>query len=360
MIAVIIIPTFNERENIGCLIDSLQVQFKPLNHEMHILVVDDNSPDQTARIVEDASKRYLNVHLLSGRKAGLGAAYIRGMRHALSEFDAGVIFEMDADFSHNPKDVPRLLTEIEAGADFVIGSRYVRGGSVPKEWGLFRRLNSGAGNFVARHLAGLYHIRDCTAGFRAIRTSYLKKIDFEGLRVQGYAFQVALLHEIYSLGAVIKEIPVDFVERRRGKSKLGITDIIEFIINAWWIRFHNSITFINLAIVGVIGIGVNIGLFTLLLHAGANNYIASAVSLEAAALHNLFVNARWTFQRRKGWDDNRSWRQKIRFGHLFPTAVSLLTFAVIQRLLPDISPQMQQLASIAPGMAVNYFLYSLR
>ncbi|HQA12400.1 MAG TPA: glycosyltransferase, partial [Zoogloea sp.] len=110
------------------------------------------------------------------------------------ELQADVVFEMDADFSHKPEDVPRLLAAIDEGADFVIGSRYVPGGTIPEEWGLYRRLNSRFGNIVARYLAGIYSVRDCTAGFRAIRTSILRRIDFDKLRVQGYAFQVALLH----------------------------------------------------------------------------------------------------------------------------------------------------------------------
>jgi dolichol-phosphate mannosyltransferase len=188
MKVVVIVPTYNEAGNIARLIDLLQPQFERMGHNAHILVVDDNSPDGTANVVREIQQRYANVHLISGEKSGLGDAYIRGMTHALTELGAEVIYEMDADFSHKPEDVPRLMAEIDAGADLVIGSRYVPGGSIPSEWGLHRRLNSFFGNIVARYVTGIYKIRDCTAGFRAIRASLLRQIDLNGLRVQGYAF----------------------------------------------------------------------------------------------------------------------------------------------------------------------------
>lgn len=248
--AIVILPTFNERANIEKMITALQHQFISIQHDMHILVVDDNSPDGTADVVRGLQAEYDNLHLIEGTKAGLGAAYIRGMRHALTTLDADLVFEMDADFSHKPEDVARLLSAIEAGADFVIGSRYVEGGSIPKEWGLLRRLNSKGGNIAARYIAGIFKIRDCTAGFRAIRTSLLRRIDFDALRVQGYAFQVALLHAAIEEGAKITEVPVDFIDREHGESKLGLSDILEFLKNVWWIRLQSSKTFVQFAVMG--------------------------------------------------------------------------------------------------------------
>ncbi|HEY6044518.1 MAG TPA: glycosyltransferase, partial [Nitrosospira sp.] len=156
---VIILPTYNERENIGNLIDALQAQFKTLPHDMQILVVDDSSPDGTADVVRMKQASSFNVHLLMGQKSGLGAAYIRGMIYAMDQLGADAVFEMDADFSHKPEDVPRLLAALDAGADFVIGSRYVKGGSIPEKWGFLRRMNSWGGNIVARYVAGIYKVR---------------------------------------------------------------------------------------------------------------------------------------------------------------------------------------------------------
>src|SRR3984893_11237796 len=284
MKVVIVLPTYNERGNIAALLTSLQAEFQRLHHEMHILVVDDNSPDGTAGLVRQAMRDQPNVHLITGEKAGLGTAYIRGMRHAINELGAAVVFEMDADFSHNPADVPRLLATLEDSADFVIGSRHVKGGSIPAEWSLWRKLNSAGGHWVARYIVGSYGIRGCTAGFRAIRASILRQIDFGALRVKGYAFQVALLHQAVTLGAVVKEVPVHFVDRKQGQTKLGLADIPEFVLNAWWIRMRALRTFLRFALVGASGTVVNLGAFAAALHTGLNKYVASAVAIEVSII----------------------------------------------------------------------------
>jgi dolichol-phosphate mannosyltransferase len=240
MRVVVIIPTYNERSNIGRLIEELQAVFVSLPHDMHILVVDDNSPDGTIDAVREQQRRWPNVHALQGAKQGLGAAYIRGMRQAIDTLCADAVFEMDADFSHKPADVPRLLAALDEGADLAIGSRYVTGGSIPREWGLYRRLVSLFGNLAARYIAGIYRVRDCTAGFRAIRAQVLRRIALERFQVQGYAFQIALLHAAIASGARVVELPVEFVDRTAGESKLGLRDILEFLRNVAWIRFQSS------------------------------------------------------------------------------------------------------------------------
>jgi uncharacterized membrane protein len=237
---VIIIPTYNEKENIGLLLDSLQTVFKNIPHKMHILVVDDNSPDSTGDVVRAEIKKCRNIHLITGDKKGLGTAYIRGMRYAVDQLNADVVMEMDADFSHNPDDVPRMIAALEDGIDFVIGSRYVSGGSIPSNWGVLRKMISKWGNIVSRYITGLNTIRDCTSGFRAIRASVIKKINLENLAVQGYAFQIALLHQAICHHAVVKEIPIEFIDRIRGEAKLGISDITEFIIHVLGFRLERS------------------------------------------------------------------------------------------------------------------------
>ena len=355
---IIIVPTFNERENISFLIAELQQQFHSMAHDMHILVVDDNSPDGTAGAVRTLQEIHGNLHLIQGEKAGLGAAYVRGMRHSLDVLQADVVFEMDADFSHKPADVPRLMSEIDAGYDFVIGSRYVKGGSIPPEWGLLRRLNSLGGNIAARYIAGIYKVRDCTAGFRAIRSSLLRRIELGELRVQGYAFQVALLHAAVVEGARVREIPVEFIDRKYGESKLGLSDIIEFIVNVWWIRYQSSKTFIKFGIVGASGVVVNLGVFTLLLLTGMNKFIASPLAIEVSIIGNFLLNNYWTFRWRKTEDRVRIKGLKFNVVSLLALGVSYGAFLAISFASPDLAPQIPQLIGIIPATFVNYLLNS--
>ena len=358
MKVVIIIPTYNESGNILQLVEKLQETFQQIKHDMHILVVDDKSPDGTAEVVKTLQTRFNNVHLLMGEKAGLGVAYSRGMTYAMHTLGANAVFEMDADFSHKPEDVPRLMAEIDKGADFVIGSRYVPGGSIPMEWGFRRRMNSKFGNIVARYLAGIYPVRDCTAGFRAIRTTILQNIDFSELGVKGYAFQVALLHQAVVLKAKIVEIPVDFIDRTKGESKLGIRDIIEFILNAWWIRFNSLKTFLQFAVVGASGVVVNLGFFTLFLMAGLNKYIASPIAIEISIISNFLLNNFWTFRSRKTKDRIRIKGLKFNAVSFLALGVSYGTFVALSIFFPDEQPQLHQLVGIIPATLLNYFLNS--
>lgn len=358
MKVVVILPTYNERGNILPLIDALIEQFASIDHDMAILVVDDNSPDGTGALVAEKARSTDNLYLITGEKAGLGAAYVRGMRYALDTLGADVIFEMDADFSHRPEDVPRLLDALERGADFVIGSRYVEGGGVRANWGLMRRMNSLFGNLVARYVAGLYRIMDCTAGFRAIRASLLRDIDFDNLRVQGYAFQVALLHEARLHDATIVEVPVEFVDRREGESKLGLRDIVEFIINAWWIRLRSHSTFIKFAVVGASGVIVNLGAFTALLGTGLSKYIASPIAIEISIISNFILNNYWTFRSRKTKDRVRIKGLKFNAISILALGVSYSTFLFLSWLFPGTPPQVHQLIGIVPASLVNYFLNS--
>ncbi len=355
---VIIIPTYNERENIVPMIHALQDQFTRIRHDMQLLVVDDNSPDGTADLVRAEQKRFPNIALLSGSKQGLGAAYIRGMKHAVYEMHADAVMEMDADFSHKPSDVPRLVEALDQGADFVIGSRYVPGGSIPSNWSFLRRMNSKWGNIFARYVAGLYRVRDCTAGFRAIRASLLRKIDLDGLRVQGYAFQIALLHEAILVRARTREVPVEFIDRTKGVTKLGLSDIVEFIVNAWWIRLENSRTFIKFAVVGASGLLVNLGSFTLLIHAGLNKYVASPVAIEISIITNFLLNNYWTFSHRDTTDTFHLKGLKFNAVSLVALGVSYGTFVLLSLFFPNLPPQIHQAIGVVPATLINYLLNS--
>jgi len=233
--ACIIIPTYNERENLKKLIPSLMDVSKNIkNYKTHITVCDDNSPDGTAQLVTDLAKEHKNLHILLGPKHGLGVAYQRGFRYAMQHnFD--VIVMMDADLSHPPSLLPRMLAEIDKGYDFVIGSRYIPGGATP-DWSLRRRLISFTGNFFARIVGGMYSVHDCTSGYRALRVDKLRKINFRDLATRGYAFMTTLLYEMYMSGAKIKEVPLIFYDRKIGQTKLKPRDMVEFFINSFRLR----------------------------------------------------------------------------------------------------------------------------
>jgi dolichol-phosphate mannosyltransferase len=353
---VVVLPTYNERGNISRIIPEI---FSSCEHigriELNILVVDDQSPDGTADSVKEMQSRFPRLHLISGPKSGLGAAYIRGMTYALSSLSAEVIFEMDADFSHKPEDVPRLLQTLLAGADLVIGSRYVPGGSIPADWGVMRRANSFFGNLAAQLIAGLYPVRDCTAGFRAIRASLLQQIPLGRFRLKGYAFQVALLHELKVRGAKIVEFPVEFIDRKVGSSKLGLSDIVEFAVNCWWIRFRSSKTLIKFLFVGASGVAVNLAVFTLLLHAGTSKFIASPAAVELSIVSNFLLNNWWTFRRRdlRGSFVRRALMSNaVSLGSL---AVSFASFLLASYLMPGEPPAFDQVISIIPATLVNYY-----
>ena len=223
----LVIPTYNESENIILLLEQLTKLYP--DPDMAFLVVDDESPDGTGRLVWEYAVSDARIHLLEGKKRGLGAAYIRGITHAVDSLGAAVVVQMDADFSHDPATVGRLLARVAEGTDVAIGSRYVAGGAVDETWGFRRRHLSLWGNRMARWIAGLKGVRDCTAGFKAIRASALRAARVEEISVLGYAFQVALLYRLLHSGARVVEEPIYFRDRQRGVTKLGLDSMLEFM-----------------------------------------------------------------------------------------------------------------------------------
>ena len=190
-----------------------------------VLVVDDSSPDGTGRIAERLAAEHEAVEVLHRpRKSGLGRAYVAGFTHALAA-GAGAVIEMDADFSHDPADLPRLLQGLTGGADLVLGSRYVDGGGIA-DWGRIRRLLSRAGCEYARRVLGV-GVRDLTGGFKCFRASALEAIDYASVRSQGYAFQVELTYRALRSGLRVEEIPIVFREREEGSSKMSARIALE-------------------------------------------------------------------------------------------------------------------------------------
>nr|WP_305907134.1 GtrA family protein [Methylomarinum sp. Ch1-1]MDP4519860.1 GtrA family protein [Methylomarinum sp. Ch1-1] len=178
------------------------------------------------------------------------------------------------------------------------------------------------------------------------------------MKVQGYAFQVALLFEALIHKAKIKEIPVEFVDRIHGESKLGMSDIIEFIINAWWLRFRASATFLKFLITGASGVIVNLGMFTALLYFGVNKYIASPIAIETSILSNFALNNGWTFRSRQTKDTLQIRGLKFNFVSLLALSLSYSTFVFLSFMFPTWPPQLNQFIGIMPATLVNYFLNS--
>ncbi len=223
---IIIIPTYNESQNIEKLLKKI---FSLNIPNLEIIVVDDNSPDNTSQIVKNIQYPISNIqiHLITRpAKLGLGSAYLTGFKKALS-LGADYIFEMDADFSHDPNDIPRMLDAAQ-NADMVIGSRKIPGGKVVG-WNWRRKFMSNGAMWLSRLLLGLKP-RDVTAGFRCFRRKVLETIPLDEIKSNGYAFQEELLYRTQKSGFTISEIPVTFVDRKEGKSKLSKKDIIEFFL----------------------------------------------------------------------------------------------------------------------------------
>jgi dolichol-phosphate mannosyltransferase len=230
MKTLIIIPTYNESENLPALLEST-FSYVP---QTDILIVDDNSPDGTGELADKIALNDKRVRVLHRTgKLGLGTAYVAGFKYAVAQnYDAA--FEMDADFSHDPKYLPAFLAAIE-NADLVIGSRYVPGGSTPN-WSFSRRLISSCGNIFARFLLGM-STRDCTAGYRCYRRTVLENINLDTIESQGYGFQVELAYRVMKQGFRIVETPIVFMDRRVGKSKMSRKIVLEAFIYVLRTRF---------------------------------------------------------------------------------------------------------------------------
>ena len=229
-----IIPTYNEAENLRAIVAATLAAVGTA----HVLIVDDNSPDGTGRIADALAADDPRVHVLHrAGKQGLGTAYVQGFAYAL-EGGYSCAFEMDADFSHDPKYLPRMLAELET-CDVVIGSRYVPGGATP-DWTMTRRIISNCGNVFARSVLGL-PLQDCTAGFKGYRPEVLTVCDFAAVHLEGYAFQIETVYQAYRRGFRLREIPVVFVDRHLGHSKMSrqiVAEAFSYVVRR---RFLNPL-----------------------------------------------------------------------------------------------------------------------
>jgi dolichol-phosphate mannosyltransferase len=236
----ICLPTYNERENLPRMVAALGEEFRAHHIDGHVLVIDDGSPDGTGQLADDLAAEHEWVSVLHRtQKEGLGRAYLAGFRHVLAA-GAELVLEMDCDFSHDPKDVHRLVAAADGGGggDLVLGSRYVHGGGV-RNWPWSRRLISRGGSFYARTILGV-PVRDLTGGFKCFRRGVLEQLDLDTVAAQGYTFQIELTYRALKRGFAVREVPILFVDRVHGESKMHGSIVAEAMWRVWQLRFGRS------------------------------------------------------------------------------------------------------------------------
>lgn len=302
--AIIIIPTYNERENIQKVIPILHDIFAKIKTwQMSVLVVDDSSPDGTADVVRQLQKKYKFVNLfLNKKKAGLGGAYLKGMEHAFHKLDADVIFEFDADLSHDPKKIPDFLKQLDAGSDMVLGSRYMVGGGIPKDWGLHRKFLSVVGNWVIRIVLTDFRIHDWTGGYRAINRAVYEAVvpDLDPTEFSGYTFQIGFLHKTVRKGFKISEVPFHFIDRTVGYSKMGAEYFKNALLYIFTVRFQEIVGSRVFKFLAIGGSSALLQLVTLELWRKFLPYLgAYFAAVECSVLYNFILNNFWTFGDRK-------------------------------------------------------------
>lgn len=394
---VIIVPTYNERPNIQKLLPVVAGVLGSMKRDVLLLVVDDSSPDGTAEEVEKLQKKFSFLKLLvNKKKSGLGGAYLKGMDYAFNTLGAQVCMEMDADLSHDPKKIPSFLRAIDEGADLVLGSRYIKGGSIPSNWGLHRKFLSVIGNSVISIILASIAVRDWTTGYRAIRREVYEAVykDLSNERFSGYTFQIGFLHKAIRAGFKVKEVPFHFVDRTIGESKLGteyIVNTLKYIIS---VRIQEILShrLFKFAAVGGIGFLVNLIAFRVFTALQLGQYVAgipgissmpllsSALSdrglavvlgAEVAILSNYILSNFWTFKDRKidGVGQHVSKFLQFNLGSVGSVVIQYLTMQTAIALLgvfavftlagfTVMSDDFYLAAGVLIGMIWNFTVYS--
>jgi len=300
---IFVVPaTYNERENIEKFITILEEEVFPKikNHDMHIIVADDFSPDGTGEIVKNLMKKYKNLGINQGEKKGLGAAYMRTMGYAIKELGADVVVSIDADFQFDPHDLVKFVEKIDEGCDMVVQTRYSKGGSIPENWPPQRKLFSIVANLFVRTVFMKFSVHDWTGGFRAIKKEVFLKVSPEMEKYNGYIFQIAFLHKVVNDGFKIGEVPLHFSDRKLGMSKIAplgyIIDVLSFVIIT---RIKELITgpFGKFLVVG--GTGFIIQAIILRIMVGIFNIDPTISNLSGAVVaifSNYNLNNFWTFR----------------------------------------------------------------
>ncbi len=300
---VIVMPAFNEAENIGRMVDQLLGEEFPKikNAEMHLLVVDGNSPDGTGKIVADKKHNFKNLHLLSKDKGGLGADYVAGFKYAMKELHADAVMEMDADGQHPARFVKPMVEAYLGGADYVIGSRYIKGGSVPKEWATFRKAVSYFGNLFIRIVLVKPGLHDLTTGFRLTRVKgVLDSIDLDNImELKRFAYKVDLLYQSVKNSKKVVEVPLEFRPRTTDQSKFDPKEMISTFKVAIICGIRDKIRLIKFGTVGFIGYLFNAFGLYYFGKTGMPEWMIWMFATELAIISNFILNNFWTFKSEK-------------------------------------------------------------
>jgi dolichol-phosphate mannosyltransferase len=356
---LIIIPTYNEIENIIPLITSV-FEVSP---DSHILVVDDNSPDGTAAAVEQIAMAKPALYILKrSGKQGLASAYIAGFKWGIPKgYD--VFLEMDADFSHNPEYIPEMLEQIKTH-DVVIGSRNIKGGGV-EGWSALRNMISKGGSLYSRIVLSC-PIMDLTGGFNMWRKFALEKIGLDGIISKGYSFQVEMKFKAYHCGCSVKEIPILFPDRKHGSSKMSKKIFIEALINIWKIKKNTGVNnvidqFLKFAITGGLGTVTNLFIFYLCVDLVKMREIPISIGcFMIAATQNYIINHKWSF-RQKNYAEKLSFKQWLLFisGSLLGLAINIMVMSFIIKNFNLTWKFIAQAYGIAAGMIFNFTVSKL-
>lgn len=299
---VIVMPVWNEAANVKEMVEILtKTEFPKINSDMQLLIVDNHSSDGTDKIVEGFSKKFKNVHIVQQKNKGLGWAYVTGMRYAIKDLKADAILEMDGDFQHPPRFVAPMVDAYLNGADYVIGSRYIKGGSVPSEWAASRKAISFFGNLFIRLVLLNFKIHDLTTGFRLSRVKgVLDKIDLENLmELNRFAYKVDLLYQSLKNSKNTVEVPLSFAARTKEKSKFNYKEMISTFRVAIVLGIKDKERFLKFGAVGATGFVVNfiaLRIFRKTIHIET---IAWILSTELAIISNFTLNNLWTFKNEK-------------------------------------------------------------
>lgn len=293
----IITPTYNEQKNIDKLIEEIfTVEKETEKWEFYLVVVDSHSPDGTANKIKALQKKYPRLFLIEMEKKGLGRAYVEGYRFVFEKINPYLIIQMDADLSHQPKYITDFLITIEKGSDFVLGSRYIKGGAIPKDWAWYRKLFSFLGNLIIRIGFANFKITDWTSGFRAIKSWVIKEIISETQKYSGYVYQIATVDQALKKGARLTEVPIRFIDRRFGTSKISFS---QYIFDIFFYLFFNS-SFIKFFIVGMIGFIIDFSFAYFLINKFyLNKPLSNMISAEIAIISNFILNNFWSFKEKR-------------------------------------------------------------